>query len=396
MPARLLCQRFFKNVLAPLHCYRQKALIDATSAVISGASLALTSIGRHLSGNSSVKHKIKRMDRLLGNEHLHKELNSIFQRITQHITYNMPRVVILIDWSGYHTSGFQLLRASLACDGRSLPLMSCVVPSSQLAKPDVHERFLSSLAKCFRVETEVIVIADAGFQGRWFKQISSRGWIYINRVLGSQFYNVNGEWEKVSDSSSKATSTPTFIGAGLLGKDKNARHEGNFYLYKNKPKGRKYKRSKDKPARANITEKARVAGRSPWLIFTNSTKFSAKEVVKLYSRRMQIEQNFRDEKNPRWGFGLREGMSLSAERIEVLSLLATMASIVMWLSGYILENNNIHLRYQANSIKHRRVISLLKLAENVFRHTPQILKTLSLNKALQQLQKRYADMLLIY
>ncbi|STH69662.1 transposase [Escherichia coli] len=30
--------------------------------------------------------------------------------------------------------------------------------------------------------------------------------------------------------------------------------------------------------------------------FTNSTEFSPKQVMKLYSRRMQIEQNFRDEK----------------------------------------------------------------------------------------------------
>lgn len=66
MPARSLCQKFFKNILSPLHRYRQNALIDATSAVINGSSLTLTSIGRHLRGSTSVKHKIKRVDRLFG------------------------------------------------------------------------------------------------------------------------------------------------------------------------------------------------------------------------------------------------------------------------------------------------------------------------------------------
>ncbi|WP_152030243.1 transposase, partial [Escherichia coli] len=66
-------------------------------------------------------------------------------------------------------------------------------------------------------------------------------------------------------------------------------------------------------------------------IFTNSTEFSPKQVMKLYSRRMQIEQNFRDEKNPRWGFGLRFGASHSSGRVTVLSLIATLASIIMWL-----------------------------------------------------------------
>lgn len=66
-----------------------------------------------------------------------------------------------------------LTRASLACDGRSLPLMSCVVPLSQTVNAEVHERFFESLAECFTPETNVIVITDAGFQGRWFQQVSS-------------------------------------------------------------------------------------------------------------------------------------------------------------------------------------------------------------------------------
>ena len=70
MSARSLCRNFFKNILEPLHLYRQKALIEATSAVINGASLTLTSIVRHLTGTASVKNKIKRVDRLLGNTHL--------------------------------------------------------------------------------------------------------------------------------------------------------------------------------------------------------------------------------------------------------------------------------------------------------------------------------------
>ena len=52
----------------------------------------------------------------------------------------------------------------------------------------------------------------------------------------------------------------------------------------------------------------------------------------LYSRRMQIEQNFRDDKSPRFGFGLR--LSRSRGRLEVLNMVAAMASLVMWLAGY--------------------------------------------------------------
>ena len=61
----------------------------------------------------------------------------------------------------------------------------------------------------------------------------------------------------------------------------------------------------------------------------------------------------------------------------------------MWLSGFSLENKGIHHKYQANTVNHRRVISLLKLAENVIRHSPLILNTLSLDAGLKVLQERY-------
>lgn len=106
---------------------------------------------------------------------------------------------------------------------------------------------------------------------------------------------------------------------------------------------------------------------------------------------MQIEQNFRDEKSGRFGFGLREGRNYSAGRLEVLVLIATMVSVVMWLSGYNLENRRIHMKYQANTIKPRRVISLLMLAENVLRRSPQIFAMTSLKGSLDTLRLRYLD-----
>lgn len=60
--------------------------------------------------------------------------------------------------------------------------------------------------------------------------------------------------------------------------------------------------------------------------------------MKLYSRRMQIEQNFRDEKSERFGFVLRASYSRSVGRMLVLSLLATLSTIVLWLIGYHAEN----------------------------------------------------------
>ncbi|EPK6165017.1 hypothetical protein KY207_004179 [Providencia stuartii] len=61
MSVREVCHNFLKML------YRQNALTDATIALINGASLTLTSVRCFLSGDAHVKHKIKCIDRLLGN-----------------------------------------------------------------------------------------------------------------------------------------------------------------------------------------------------------------------------------------------------------------------------------------------------------------------------------------
>ncbi len=48
MPARKVCQTFFRNALASTHQYRQNAIIDSAAALVGGTSLSLTSISRHL------------------------------------------------------------------------------------------------------------------------------------------------------------------------------------------------------------------------------------------------------------------------------------------------------------------------------------------------------------
>ncbi|HCR5761337.1 TPA: IS4 family transposase, partial [Shigella flexneri] len=124
MPARKVCQTFFRNALASTHQYRQNAIIDSAAALVGGASLSLTSIGRHLPGPARVKDKIKRVDCLLGNKRLHNDIPLIFKNITSMMTNKLSWCVIAVDWSGYPFQEYHVLRASLLCDGRSIPLMS--------------------------------------------------------------------------------------------------------------------------------------------------------------------------------------------------------------------------------------------------------------------------------
>ncbi|OLW42082.1 hypothetical protein P285_10455 [Salmonella enterica subsp. arizonae serovar 18:z4,z23:- str. CVM N27] len=397
MPARQVCQNFFRDALAPLHKYRQNALLDATIALINGASLTLTSIGRYLPGTAQVKNKIKRVDRLRGNESLHRNIPLIFRNIIAMLTSQLSLCVIAVDWSGYPSQEHHVLRASLICDGRSIPLLRWIVPSEKQQNAKVQQAFLNTLAEAVNPEARVIIVTDAGFQNAWFRHIESLGWDFIGRIRGNiqMRLEAKGEyWFRRQEL--QASSKPEYLGPGMLARSEYARCDGHFYLHKKEPKGRKNKCSRCGIARPSQLKDASPAAKEPWLIFSSTDDFKPRVIMKLYSRRMQIEQHFRDEKSERFGFGLRASYSRSAGRVLALRLLATLSTIVLWLVGYHAENKGLHLRYQANSVRIWRVITYLTLAENVLRQSPLILKRTVLRTVLNHLARTYQNMVLVY
>jgi hypothetical protein len=88
---------------------------------------------------------------------------------------------------------------------------------------------------------------------------------------------------------------------------------------------------------------------------------SAKQLVKLYRTRMQIEESFRDIKNPRTGFSLTVTRSRSTERLANLLLVGMLATIILWLIGRLAEEKQLHYQYQANTVRNKRVLSLFYL-----------------------------------
>ena len=397
MPAYQVCQKFFRDALSPFHKYRQNVLLDASVALINGASLTLTSIGRYLPGTAQVKNKIKRVDRLLGNESLHRDIPLIFKNIISMLTGRLSLCVIAVDWSGYPSQEHHVLRASLICDGRSIPLLSWVVPSEKQQNAQIQKDFLDALAGAVNPQARVVVVTDAGFQNAWFRHIKLLGWDFIGRIRGNIQMRLDSKdeyWFRRQEL--QASRKPEYLGSGTLARAEYAQCDGHFYLHKKAPKGRKHRRSRCRVDRKSQAQDGRSSAKEPWLIFSSTDDFKPREIMKLYSRRMQIEQNFRDEKSERFGFGLRASYSRSVGRMLVQSLLATLSTIVLWLIGYHAENQGLHLRYQANSIKSRRVISYLTLAENVLRHSPLILKRTVLNTVLNHLAKTYRSMVLVY
>ncbi|WP_174872016.1 IS4 family transposase [Pectobacterium polaris] len=391
MPASQVCHKFFSQSLNSLHQYRKNALLDMTVALTRGASLSLTSIGRYLPGPARVKHKIKRVDRHLNSDLMFSDVPAVYQKLVSRLTSSLSLCVIAVDWSGYPSSELSVLRASLLCDGRAIPLMSKVISSQYQNNATVQNDFLDQMAAAIGKDKQVIVVTDAGFRSSWFHHIRSLGWHFVGRVRGRLYFQIIGdeEWKMARDITSRAKSY--YLGFGRLARNASRDCLGHFYTVHKRATGRKGNQCFPK------TDKMyRKSAREPWLLFTSLMGYKPREIVKIYSRRMQIEQNFRDEKSERYGLGLRASKSRGEKRISVLCLIATLYSIIMWLTGYYLERKGINRWFQANSEKSRRVLSYLTLSENVIRQSPRILSGMNPDRVYDDMARAYRNIIMVY
>jgi len=67
MRAERILSRWLEPLTDFMHAKRQRALLDVVGALMKGRRLWVTTLGRALPGPAKFKHRIKRVDRLLGN-----------------------------------------------------------------------------------------------------------------------------------------------------------------------------------------------------------------------------------------------------------------------------------------------------------------------------------------
>ncbi|MBX9408492.1 transposase, partial [Pseudomonas baetica] len=109
--------------------------------------------------------------------------------------------------------------------------------------------------------------------------------------------------------------------------------------------------------------------REPWLLASNlvQSEWNPAKIVAVYKRRMQIEEGFRDVKSEHLGLGLNLHRSHCLHRIEILLLVAALANYLLFLTGLQARQSNLERRYQSNSLRERRVLSLWRLGLEYWR-----------------------------
>ena len=163
---------------------------------------SLSAIALRLGGGATLKHRLKSVDRLLGNTGLHLAWVELYRCIALRWLEDLPQILIVVDWSDLTLDQrWQLLRASVVVDGRSVTLYEEVHPQKRLANPGVHRKFLRRLAQILPPGYKPIVMTDAGFHAPWFKRVNAQGWEFVGRIRGRNRlqFGQDGDWIPARD-----------------------------------------------------------------------------------------------------------------------------------------------------------------------------------------------------
>lgn len=349
MRASGVLQKCLSGSLGAMHALRSRVLLRAVEALIAGRRLTLMDVARSWPGAERVRAPLKAFDRLLSNRHLHSEREQVYAGMARWLLRG-ERPVIVIDWSDLkEDKHWCLLRAAVPVGGRTLPVLDMVFPGKEQGTPAAEKRFLLRLKTLVPEAARPVLVTDAGFRSPWFRAVSQMGWHWVGRLRHTTLVkpvevpNHNEEWVPSRALHVLASSVPRDM--GLMDTVRSAPWACRLVVYAKAAQGRKHHNRRDRTqvACSSASRKAAAREREPWLIVASPelAHLSARQLVTLYARRMQIELSFRDLKSHRYGQGFEDSLTRSGPRIEILLLVNALAAFASWLAGMVCEATGI-------------------------------------------------------
>jgi Transposase DDE domain len=372
MHTHSVLQKFFRVSLPTVHQHRRDTIVAAVDSVAQGATVSITAMGRRLSAATRIKHRVKRMDRLIGNPRLHGERDQFYHAMIQRLLAHCTRPILVIDWSDFSDDRQQqLLRAVLPVGGRGLTLYEELHPYAKLANRCVQHRFLDRLKRLLPLGCTPIIIADAGFRVPFFRYVERLGWDWLGRIRNRDYVRWEGapqDW--IPAKSLYALATPRAQVLGTADWVRRAPLAGRLIVIRHPQQGRKDCTLAGTARRSRLSRKHAQQVREPWLLIAapSLADLTPRQIVRLYKTRMQIEENFRDTKSLAYGLGIARGCHTTLARATNLLLIAALAIFVLWMIGCLAKARHWDRAVRVNSSSQHADYSALTLARLVIHH----------------------------
>jgi|SRR5512147_1568589 hypothetical protein len=339
MHAGRVLQKILHSVTAHVDARNVRTLLLAVEALLAGRRLTLMELARYFPGAEHIGAPLKRLDRLLSNRAVQTVRAPCYQ-VALAWLLRSARPVLVVDWSELKSDGrWHLLRAGVVCRGRTLTVYEEVHPETRKNSPKVEAKFLQRLNSLLPEEICPIILTDAGFRVPWFRAVESLGWHWVGRVRHRTRLRLLDAPQRAEDWISCQTlhpqATPKACALGEVVFTRSNPLHCRLTLVRRARRGRVERTRYGTRAEGGHSRKMARCAREPWLLACSCSlqELSAAEIVRLYAKRMQIEQSFRDLKSHRYGCAFEDTLTRDPRRLEMLLLIHALANLVAWLAG---------------------------------------------------------------
>jgi hypothetical protein len=294
-----------------LRLSQAKTLAILVASAMRVERVSLANIGRAMTG--TVKHQIKRCWRFCANERV--ETADAMQGVIQRVLKKRKRkLLISFDWTDIRS--FQTLVASAVFKGRSIPICwaSCKkhVYDGHKSRNAFEESLLLVLRNMIPQRVQVVLLADRGFgRTELARFCQTHGFHYVIRIQPN--VHVRG-----ASYNGKLLDYP--VHKGICKLLKSVAYRSHHAVTQNIVV--RWKR--DLPAQRDEC----------WFLMTDRQAGGA-QISQLYGQRMSIEELFRDQKNKRNGWSLRDTKITRPERLDRLLLVLAIAYLLLCGIGLI-------------------------------------------------------------
>lgn len=273
-------------------------------------------------------------------------------------------------------------------EGRSFVIYEEIHRTRSYGGASVHRKFMKTLQTILPAQCKPIIITDAGFRSTWFKMLDRLKFAWIGRVRNRETMRLPGSQDWVGCQALYARASKHMHDLGLVDHVRSGSIKCRMVLTKKEAKGRQNKTVFGKKKQSAHSKKQAKGQREPWLlaVSTNLAFLSAADIVRGYELRMQIEQTFRDLKNPQWGMGLRDSQTRKPQRLKALLLIAALLSFAFWLIGLAALAQGFCIQYGSRA-KASQTVSILTLARCWIDEHRKKMTLYELDQALIKLRK---------
>jgi hypothetical protein len=278
--------------------------------------VSLANIGRQMLG--TVKHQIKRCYRFCANDQV--ESSEAMRGIVNRLLRKRKKpLLVALDW--VDIKGYQTLMASAVLKGRSTPLCwaSCKghVYDGHKSRNAFEESLLLVLRSMIPTQVKVIILADRGFGRTALASFCQRqGFNYLIRIQPKVTVRLHGFHGKLLDYPVKK---------GIAKVLKRVSYRSDEAVTQSVV----VRWPKDLPPKRDEC----------WFLMTDLSG-TAYQLCRLYGKRMTIEQLFRDGKNKRNGWSLRDTQLSSPERLDRMLLILAVAYLLLCGMGLIAQQKH--------------------------------------------------------